>query len=421
MYFIRKTCMFRCLIFICLTLYASLVLVAKTNAPASSINTNDQVILYFRFSKSQIEENYQSNKSELKRLDYLIQGVNKKCIDSIQIISSTSPDGSLSYNELLAKKRSNSIVNYLKWKYPEITFSKLSISERNYRWEDLKAQLEADNSTLYRDEILTVLNYTTNSDNIMSLLKKIDRGKGFNYLSEKYLNSLRNSTSIIFYKKTPGYVNQAEIVEPYFEKRDFQIDSYYKPPIQGSKEGEYTYPLAIKTNLLFDVATALNVELEIPIARQWSVAAEWIFPWWYLKKDKWSMHIMYGNLEARYWFDNNLRSDYYYKLKHKQRNSMQGWFMGVYAGGGIYDLLWKEEGVKGNVYLSTGLTGGYVLPLNRKMAIEFSLGVGYLRTNYERFVPKRNCLVWQRNESLKWFGPTRAKVSLIWKLSFKKK
>lgn len=254
----------------------------------------------------------------------------------------------------------------------------------------------------------------------MNLLKKIDQGKAFNYLSEKYLNFLRNSTSIIFYKKIPNYFNQAAIVEPPFEKRNSQTGPYFRPPIQGSKEGKCAYPLAIKTNLLFDLATALNVELEIPIARQWSVAAEWIFPWWYFKKDKLSMHIMYGSLEARYWFDNNLKSDYYYTLKHKQRNSMQGWFMGVYAGGGIYDLLWKEEGVKGHVSLSTGLTGGYVLPLNRKMALEFSLGLGYLKTNYERFVHKRNCLVWQSDESLKWFGLTRAKISLIWKLSFKK-
>lgn len=104
-----------------------------------------------------------------------------------------------------------------------------------------------------------------------------------------------------------------------------------------------------------------------------------------LEKDKWSMHIMYGNLEARYWFDNNLRSDYYYKLKHINETQCKVglWEYMLVEGFTIY--CGKKEGVKGNVYLSTGLTGGYVLPLNRKMAIEFSLGVGYLRTNYERF------------------------------------
>lgn len=255
----------------------------------------------------------------------------------------------------------------------------------------------------------------------MSLLKQVDEGRCFNYLSKKYLRFLRNATSITFYKKKPDRLNQAAIVEPPFDKSDFQKGLYLQSPITGRREAEWAYPFAIKTNLLFDLATALNVELEVPIAKQWSVAAEWIFPWWYLKKDKWAMHIMYGNLEARYYFRNNLESDYYYTLRRKQRNSMQGWFMGVYAGGGIYDLLWKEEGAKGNVYLSTGLTAGYVLPLNRKMALEFSLGVGYLQTDYERFVPKGHCLVWQSDETLKWFGLTRAKISLIWKLGFKKK
>lgn len=410
--------MIRLFVFTCLVFYNSLCLVAQTGSLVS--NKTNEVIIYFRFSKDIIENNYQSNESELQKLDLIIREVNKESIDSIRIISSTSPDGNFNYNRLLAKRRSTSILNYIKNKFPDIDFSKLSISERNYRWVDLKSQLEVDSSALYRDEILSILNCTKQTNKTMSLLMKVDQGKCFNYLSNKYLIFLRNATSVAFYKKAPDCLNQAAIVEPLFQKRDSQTSLYLKPTNEGSKE-EWTYPLAIKTNLLFDLATALNVELEVPIATQWSVAAEWIFPWWYLKKNKWGMHVMYGNIEGRYWFKNKLQSDYYYNLRRQQRNSMQGWFMGIYAGGGIYDLLWKEEGVKGNVCLSTGLTGGYVLPLNRKIALEFSLGVGYLQTNYEKFIPKRGCLVWQSDESLKWFGLTRAKISLIWKLSFKKK
>lgn len=419
MLFIEKPCMLRSIIMTYLMFCASVSLVAQNGQSAS--NEANEVIIYFRFSKALIEKDYQSNNAELQRLDYIIKEINQGFIDSIQIVSSTSPDGNVSYNERLAKRRSTSIINYLKWKYPEIDFSKLSISEKNYRWEDLRSQLESDNSVSYRNEILAILNRTKDPDRTMSLLKQVDEGRCFNYLSKKYLRFLRNATSITFYKKKPDRLNQAAIVEPPFDKSDFQKGLYLQSPITGRREAEWAYPFAIKTNLLFDLATALNVELEVPIAKQWSVAAEWIFPWWYLKKDKWAMHIMYGNLEARYYFKNNLESDYYYTLRRKQRNSMQGWFMGVYAGGGIYDLLWKEEGAKGNVYLSTGLTAGYVLPLNRKMALEFSLGVGYLQTDYERFVPKGHCLVWQSDETLKWFGLTRAKISLIWKLGFKKK
>ena len=38
--------------------------------------------------------------------------------------------------------------------------------------------------------------------------------------------------------------------------------------------------LAVKSNLLFDLASALNVELEVPMGKRWSVAGEWMFPWW---------------------------------------------------------------------------------------------------------------------------------------------
>ena len=43
---------------------------------------------------------------------------------------------------------------------------------------------------------------------------------------------------------------------------------------------------AAKTNLLFDAMTVLNVEVEVPIRKHWSIAGEWIFPWWLHYRNK---------------------------------------------------------------------------------------------------------------------------------------
>ena len=79
----------------------------------------------------------------------------------------------------------------------------------------------------------------------------------------------------------------------------------------------------VKTNLLFDVVSVINVELEVPIGSRWSVAGEYIFPWWLLKKKQNCLQLINGNVEGRYWFGNP--GEYYL---------MTGWFAGIYAGGG---------------------------------------------------------------------------------------
>ena len=38
--------------------------------------------------------------------------------------------------------------------------------------------------------------------------------------------------------------------------------------------------LALKNNLLYDLALAPNIEIEIPVGKRWSVNMEYKSPWW---------------------------------------------------------------------------------------------------------------------------------------------
>ena len=50
--------------------------------------------------------------------------------------------------------------------------------------------------------------------------------------------------------------------------------------LPASDEDQPMRPLlALKTNLLFDALTVLNVEVEVPLKKRWSVAAEGMFQW----------------------------------------------------------------------------------------------------------------------------------------------
>ncbi len=174
--------------------------------------------------------------------------------------------------------------------------------------------------------------------------------------------------------------------------------------------------LALKTNLLFDVVTVLNAELEVPIKNNWSIAAEGLFPWWVTKDNGNALQINAGFLEGRYWFGS--------KEKRAKIPVLTGWFAGVYAGGGLYDLQLKNNGYQGEFFLAAGVSGGWAHTINKSgsLRMEYSVGVGYLKTNYRYYEGREDnrYLVWQSDGRYSWLGPTKAKVSLVWLISNKK-
>ncbi len=175
-------------------------------------------------------------------------------------------------------------------------------------------------------------------------------------------------------------------------------------------EGGKTPFLALKTNLLFDVALTPNVELEVPLGRRWSLNGEYMFPWWLLDDNKYCLEILSGGLEARYWLGNR-----------RTRPSMTGHFLGLYAGGGKYDLQWKEQGYQGEFFIAAGISYGYTKKIARNLSLEFNIGIGMLRTDYRHYRAKDNyqTLHWQENGNYTWFGPTKVKISLVWLLNRK--
>jgi hypothetical protein len=171
--------------------------------------------------------------------------------------------------------------------------------------------------------------------------------------------------------------------------------------------------LAVKTNLLFDAVTALNVGLEVPIGERWSLAGEYIFPWWLSEKKQNSLQLISGNLELRRWFGDR---------DHRAR--MTGWFGGVFAGGGYFDLERNRKGYQGEFYMAPGLSGGYAHEIgrNRKWRMEYALGLGYLNVKYREYQARIGMdnqwhLIRQKTGNYTFVGPVSAKISLVWTLN----
>lgn len=81
-----------------------------------------------------------------------------------------------------------------------------------------------------------------------------------------------------------------------------------------------------------------------------------------------------------------------------------------YMGGRPGGSLWEKSNY------GFGLEYGYSLAIGRRLNLDFSLGVGYLGGTYYEYAPMDGHYVWEATKNRRWFGPTKAEVSLVWLL-----
>ena len=63
-----------------------------------------------------------------------------------------------------------------------------------------------------------------------------------------------------------------------------------------------------------------------------------------------------------------------------------------------------------------GITGGYQLQLNKALSLDFSMAVGCLHADYEKYEVIDGVRVRAGKETKNWWGPVNAGVTLVWKL-----
>ena len=122
-----------------------------------------------------------------------------------------------------------------------------------------------------------------------------------------------------------------------------------------------------------------------------------------------------GGLEGRYWLGG--------RKKRQQTEVLTGHFLGLYVGGGKYDLQWDDNGYQGEFFIAAGISYGWATRIARNLRLEFNIGIGLLRTDYRHYHARDNhqTLLWQENGRYTWFGPTKAKISFVWLLNRKVK
>jgi hypothetical protein len=238
-------------------------------------------------------------------------------------------------------------------------------------------------------------------------------------LVRDYMGSSRNSVVVVVVKKE-RIIEPLQMCQPITARAETSENppsalTFAKQPATQkpepdkpaeSTETQSKAPLfSARTNLLVPL---LNAGVEVPLGNNWSVAADYYYPWiWPSQKNKNCFELLGWSMEGRYWFGRD----------RQPQDRLKGHSVGVYMAGGYYDFEKNYRGMQGE-FLSPGLDYTYSMAVGKakRVHLQFTLAVGYIRSwgrtynvygDYGALYPDDGTVIWD------YFGPTKAAVSIV--------
>lgn len=162
--------------------------------------------------------------------------------------------------------------------------------------------------------------------------------------------------------------------------------------------------VAVKTNLLYDVTTTLNLGAEFRLAPKWTLDVSGNYNPFHFKNDKKMKHWLVQP-EARYWLC----------------EAFNGHFFALHALGGQFNVAGMDLGIfpsfKNNRYqgwmVGAGIGYGYQFVLGKHWNLGFEIGAGWIHADYDKYECP-HCGEWKGSDKKDYFGVTKAAVSLIY-------
>ena len=158
------------------------------------------------------------------------------------------------------------------------------------------------------------------------------------------------------------------------------------------------YHLSLRANLLRWATLTPDLGLEWRICPSWGIAVNGSWTSW-----TWS------DKDRRYALWEVAPEIRYYMGEKK------AWYLGAMFKAGQFNYKLSETGKQGDL-MGGGITTGYQLRLNKALALDFNLGLGYLNADFEKYEVIDGVRVRRGNETKDWWGPINAGVTLVWKL-----
>ena len=158
------------------------------------------------------------------------------------------------------------------------------------------------------------------------------------------------------------------------------------------------YHFSLRANLLRWATLTPDLGVEWRICPSWGIAVNgsWTSWTWSDKDHRYALWEVAP--EVRYYM-----------------GEKKAWYLGAMFKAGQFNYKLSETGKQGDL-MGGGITAGYQLRLNKALALDFNLGLGYLNADFEKYEVIDGVRVRRGNETKDWCGPINAGVTLVWEL-----
>lgn len=373
----------------------------------------DTLSVYFEKDQARIDTALDGNKEAVDSISRVITTYGLTPDFRMSVKGLTSPEGTSAFNQWLSHRRVEAFVEYMETR-TGVTLSApaLDTVSLGVDWDGLAVSIEkaqpfdgaAEALSIVRNTPVWVVEDGVVTGGRLKSLKDLQGGKVYGYLMDNIFPSLRRVKVVLQYSPKPRPVIMAVSPAP-------QAQAVFSAPalepvarIAPVPEPEPFYRMALKTNLLADVALMPSLEVEYLINEQWSVAAHGAVAWWSNEPAHKYYQISTIYPEARWWF--------------KTKAPWHGHYLGLFAGGTWYDLERGARGYQGEGGF-VGLSYGYMFPVSKCLSFEAGLGLGYLYTKYREYLPMPFGddihYVYQQTSVLNYIGPLKVKFAFVWR------
>ena len=392
------------------TVFAILASLAACLTAGAQPRERREFAIHYRFDKIDVDSAYLDNAATIDTIRFYL--TNSAHIDSITVYAWASPEGGYPHNKWLSDKRAAAAKELLLELAPDSTKlneGKIKISPLAENWPGLAELVEKNYHRQDRDRLLRILRTEGIGEETRKWrIQQLDNGYTWEYLKRNYMKQLRSATWLCVWTGVGA-------IEPLQEFKDSlrSPQPNFGRTVEAVERSVSEFTLAAKTNLLGDIVTAVNFGLELPLGKNFSANAHFMFPWWTAGPygNKYALQMLNAEGELRWWFAPG-------------EQVLQGHYLALQGNGGKFDIQWgRDFGCYQCYNWGVGLSYGYSMSLSEHWNLEFALSLGYMAIDYQHYVPSPDWSILIRDDAkvgtLHYFGPTSLKVSLVYPFHFK--
>ena len=416
-------------------LFATILLSFVCCALLYAQERSDTVYIGFAVNKSEVDMSWGNNMDAMVAVTDVLRAAESDeewAVTSVQLLGTSSPEGSRELNCRLAEQRINAVERALRGAV-DIDEALISRNSECIVWQILRDDIAASDIQ-YRDEVLAIIDqgemivdYWKKGETVDERVNKLHwmhKGKVWKTLLYEYFPNMRKVCVIVTTVRTPKpepepVVEPEPIVEP-----EPVVESEPEPVV--AKEDEWQRHCYIKSNGIGWLMLIANAAFEYDFSPHWSLSV----PIYYSAVNYFTYKVKFRTAaiqpEIRYWFGENGYDDIGVLSGIAARpkvNAYIGAHFSIahynYALGGDYRR--QDHEGKTPAY-GGGVSAGVRVPLGHtgKWFMEFTGGVGYYHLYYDKFINVPNgCEVSSTKKNF--FCVDNLAVTVSYRLKVKKK